>query len=275
MSTTPTPVLFTFDGQARSGKGTIAHAVKRSLQARDMKTMLIDAGQVFRVLVVSATKHGVNVDSPDEIDAFLADDKMLDETTDLIKKVYAMDHEERDELIYTHEVGANSAKIAARPKSQEFKDDLLKKWYKDAGDDGYHVILHDGRALEETGMMLQDAGLCDYRKGFFFTCNPSVGARRTLGLAEWSYDEITDEEKHDVDTLVEQIIARNKSDAERTVQPVLPPENAPTFSLTEFGDQAIGDEHRMMIIDTSDELGKDDMVQPFIDFFDRVFQLDI
>jgi cytidylate kinase len=274
MSSRNLPILFTFDGQARSGKGTIAHAVKRSLQARDIKTMLIDAGQVFRVLVVSAGQHGVDVDSPEAIDTFLADESMLEETTELIKRVYSMDHEARDELIYTHEVGANSAKIGARPASQEFKDSLLRKWLHDAAEEGYHVVLLDGRSLEETGMMLADAGLCEFRKGFFFICNPQVGARRTLGLAEWTYDEITDEERRDVDALVTQIVARNKADAERDVQPVLSPADAPLFQLIDFEEKALADDHRMMIVDTSQELAKDDMVRPFMNYFDEIFHLD-
>lgn len=275
MTTTSLPVLFTFDGQARSGKGTIAHAVKRSLQARDMKTMLIDAGQVFRVLVVSAGQHGVNMDSPDEIDAFVANESMLNETVELIKRVYSMEHTERDELLYTLEVGVNSAKFGARPGSQDFKDGLLKKWLGDARIEGYHVVLIDGRALEEVGTMLQSEGLCDYQTGFFFVCNPVVGARRTLGLAEWTYDELADEEKHDVDRLVEQIDARNKADADRDVHPVVAPKGAPQFSPTELDNSGIGNEHEMIIIDTSEELGKEAMVQPFVNYFDRVFQLDL
>ena len=265
------PVLFTFDGHARSGKGTIAHAVKRSLQSRGIKTMLIDAGQVFRVLVVSANQHGVNVDSPDEIDAFLADESMLDETTTLIKRVYTMDHAERDELLYTLEVGANSAKFGARPRSQEFKDGLLKKWLQDAHKEGYQVVLLDGRALEEVGTMLQDEGLCEYQTGFFFVCNPIVGARRTLGFAEWSYDDLSDDEKLEVDKLVEQINARNKSDAERSVHPVVESKSAPRYTLPEFAKIPSGDRLKMVTIDTSDELSKDDMVQPVVDYFEHAF----
>lgn len=273
MTAADLPVLFTFDGHARSGKGTIAHAVKRSLQSRGMTTMLIDAGQVFRVLVVSATQHGVDMDSPEQIDAFLADEAMLEETTDLIKKIYHMEHAERDELLYTLEVGVSSAKIGARAGSQAFKDGLLKKWLRDAREEGCHVVLLDGRALEEVGAMLQNDGLCDYRTGFFFVCDPVVGARRTLGLAEWTYDELSDDERHDVDQLVQQIIARNNADAERSVQPVLEPVDAARYTLPEFAKISPDDRHRMVIIDTSDELTKDDMVQPVVDYFERAFHL--
>lgn len=263
------PILVTFDGQARSGKGTIVHAVKRSLQSQGIKTMLIDAGQVFRVLVVSGTEHGIDVDNPEAIDAFLDDESMLDETTALIKKVYAMDHEQRDALIYTHEVGANSAKFGARPKSQEFKDGLLRKWLRDAHLEGYAVVLLDGRALEETGAMLESAGLCDYRIGFYFVCDPLIGARRTLGYAGRPYEELTDREKDEVQKLVEQIIARNKSDAERKVQPIVPPENARTFALPDFATELPVDERAMFVVDTSAEMNKEEMTRSISAFFEK------
>jgi cytidylate kinase len=266
------PVLVTFDGQARSGKGTIVHAVKRSLQANDIKTMLIDAGQVFRVLVVSAAQHNVDIDDPIAIDAFLSDASMLEETAALVKKVYDMDHDERDALLYTTEVGANSAKFGARPKAQDFKDSLLKKWYKDAGDEGYEVILHDGRALEETGLMLEDAGLCDYRIGFYFECDPIVGARRMLGYADRPYGSLTGTDKESVDTLVEQIIERNRADAERAVQPIVPPAGAQRYVLPVFDPQPISG-RQMFIVDTSADMTKEAMTEQIVKFFEGAFHV--
>ena len=64
--------LVTFDGEARSGKGTVVQATKDYLRDEcGYSVMLIDAGQVFRVLVVGATRAGVDMDNPDAIDAFL------------------------------------------------------------------------------------------------------------------------------------------------------------------------------------------------------------
>lgn len=228
--------------------------------------MLIDAGQVFRVLVVSATQHGVDIDSPEEIDAFLLDEQMLVEAAALIKRVYMMTHEERDALLYSLEVGANSAKIAGRPKSQEFKDGLLKKWLHNAHEEGYRVVLLDGRTLEEVGQMLENDGLCDYKVGFYFTCDPLMGARRTLGFADRTYDELSDDEKQQVNELVDQIVARNKADTERKVQPITPPQNAQSFVLPNFGNPQGKTGREMFIVDTSAEMTKEEMVLPIVTF---------
>ena len=261
------PLLFTFDGQARSGKGTVVHEVRRFLQSRNVKTMLIDAGQVFRVLVVSAQQHGVNFDSPDAIDVFLADKRMLGETRVLVKQVYHMAHAERDALLYTQEVGVNSAKIGASPKAQEFKDSLLRKWLRDAADEGQEAVLIDGRALQEVGLMLESEGLCDYRVGFYFICDPQMGARRMLGYFDRLYDELSDFEKQEVDDLTQQIIERNRADSERTVHPIVPPNNSPTFTLPDLDFMPSGSGHEMLIVNTSADMTKQQMAKPFVDVF--------
>jgi len=64
------PKLVTFDGEARSGKGTVVGLVKDYLRdVEGYSVMFIDAGQVFRVLVVAITRAGVDIESPAEVDA--------------------------------------------------------------------------------------------------------------------------------------------------------------------------------------------------------------
>lgn len=258
------PILVTFDGQARSGKGTIVQATKDYLRdERGHHVMLIDAGQVFRVLVVAAMRAGVDVDDAAAVDDFLSDEAQAQECVRLIKAVYHMQKDERDALLYTNEVGANSAKIGTRPLSQDFKDGLLRKWMHDARVDGYDVVLLDGRALDETGSMLAEAGLCEHRVSLFFECDATMGALRTLGFAPKSYNELTEFERIEVDTLVQQIKARNESDATRSVQPVIPPADATAWALP----AAVPDEQkRRFVVDTSAPMTKAAMYRPVAEF---------
>lgn len=264
------PQLFTFDGQARSGKGTAVHAIKRSLQSRNINTMLIDAGQVFRVLVVTAIKHGVDIDLPNAIDEFLSDERMLEETKLEVKRFYHMHHAERDALLYTQEVGANSAKIGARPGAQAFKDNLLRKWLHDADIEGYKVVLIDGRALQEVGTMLEAEGLCDYRIGFYFVCDSQMGARRMLGYVDRPYETLTDDKKQEVDELAEQIVERNRLDSERRVHPIVPPVDAPEFTLPYLDFTPRGRGREMLIVDTSADMTKQEMTSPIVAVFDKL-----
>lgn len=264
----PLPILITFDGEARSGKGTVVHLVKDALRDEGgHKVMLIDAGQVFRCLVVAATNRNVNLDQPSAIDAFLGDEKSAESCVGFVKAVYHMEKPDRDALLYTNQVSVNSAKVGARPLSQAFKDMLLKKWLRDARAEGYDVVLLDGRALEETGTMLEDNGLCRFTTGFYFVCDPQVGARRTLGYAEVPYEELWEDERSQVDTLVAEIIARNAADREREVQPIVEPKGAVRVILPgrlQFKPANTG--RSFVIVDTSADMTKDEMSRPVIDY---------
>lgn len=258
------PQLVTFDGEARSGKGTIVQATKDYV--RDVvhkKVMLIDRGQTFRVLVVAAVRAGVDLDDADAIDTFLNNEQNVAACTQFVKDVYRMSKDERDGLIYTNEVGANSAKVGARPASQVFVANLTKKWLHDAGNEGYEVVLIDGRALEAIAREMDAEGLCDYRLGLYFICNAQIGARRTLGYAATPYNEIADDERAAVDELVVQIGERNERDQERAVEPLVRPAGAPVCVLPDMSaaSQANSD-MPMLIIDTSAELTKADMSDP-------------
>ena len=258
------PKLVTFDGEARSGKGTVVGKVKDYLRDEcGHKVMLIDAGQVFRVLAVGVTSEGLDINSPSVLDDYLGDESNISSNMRLVKSVYHMPKQEREALLYTDQVGIDSAKIGARPLSQELKDMLLRKWLKDAHEDGYDTVLLDGRALEETGEMLASQKLCEYVMGLFFVCDPVVSAQRTLGHMPLPYSQLDDDFRSQVDEVVAQIEARNKSDRERPVQPVVEPDNAPTYSITEVP-EVLPDRYTrpMVIIDRSIEVSMDTMALP-------------
>ena len=262
--------MVTFDGEARSGKGTIVQATKDYLRDEcGYKVMLIDAGQVFRVLVVGATNAGVDMEDAGAIDAFLGNDEEADKCVQLVKDVYHMSKEERDALLYTNEVGANSAKIGARPLSQDFKDELLKKWLRDARVEGYEVVLLDGRALEETGLMLAKEKLCEFVMGLYFVCDAVMGARRTLGYASTPYNELDESARAEVEELVEQIKARNLADQTREVQPIVRPIGAPIFTLPDTTGFTPSPERYMATVDTSADMSKADMTMPLAEIVAR------
>lgn len=263
MSTNNLPKLITFDGEARSGKGTIVQATKDYLRDHeDYKVMLIDRGQAFRVLVVAAARVGTDLDDPGAIDAFLEDEQNIVQCVQFVKDVYHMEKDERDALIYTNQVGENSAKIGARPASQKFVANLTKKWLYDARVDGYEVVLVDGRALEAIATEMDDEGLCDYRMGLYFICDNNVGARRTLGYATTPYDKLDDAQKSDVDELVLQIEQRNQRDFDREVEMLVRPVNVPLYKLPELPRAVSTGTRPMILIDTSAEITKQTMAQP-------------
>lgn len=265
IATTPLPKLITFDGEARSGKGTIVQQIKDSLRDDSgYKVMLIDAGQVFRCLVVAASNRGVDLDDPAAIDGFLGNDESAESCVQFVKAVYHMEKIDRDALLYANDVSVNSAKIGARPLSQAFKDELLKKWLRDARTEGYDIVLLDGRALEVTGAMLEDEGLCDFIIGLYFICDPTIGAMRTLGFAAMQYDHLDAGDRQTVDELTAQIIERNRADRERQVQPIIPPTGAPVLILPHLPEPNAPSGRLMATIDTSADMSKRAMYEPVL-----------
>lgn len=265
------PKLVTFDGEARSGKGTIASLVKDYLRDESKRSvMLIDAGQVFRVLVVQMMRDDIDLDDPNAIDRFLSDDEKARQCVQLVKDVYHMTKEERDALLYPTKVGVNSAKVGARPLSQEFKDELLRKWLKDASVEGFEVVLLDGRALEETGDMLVKNDLCDYVLSLFFIADPIVSAQRCLKRMPKPYDELDDDLKAEVDEFVAQIKERNLADMNRAVQPVVRPRDANIYQMIEIPEILPERLPRpAAIIDRSIEVPMDTMAVPIAHLVER------
>lgn len=264
----------TFDGEARTGKGTIVQATKDFLRDElGYKVMLIDRGQTFRVLVVAATRAGVNLDDPTAIDAFLEGEQNVAACVQFVKDVYHMNKSERDGLLYTNQVGESSAKVGARPASQEFVANLTKKWLHDAGNEGFEAVLVDGRALETIAQEMEAEGLCDYRAGLYFICDEYVGARRTLGFATTQYEDLPTDQRAEVDELVEQIKARNQRDFERDVEPLVRP-TAPTIALPNSIDHdAIRQQNGryMAVIDTSADMTKEKMTASVLNLMRAVF----
>ena len=265
------PKLVTFDGEARSGKGTVVGMVKDYLRDElGLKVMLVDRGQTFRVLVVAAARAGVDLDDADALDAFLTDDTNIANCVQFVKDVYHMTKDERDALLYTNEVGENSAKVGARPASQEFVKNLTKKWLHDAGNEGYEIVLIDGRALEAIAREMHDERLCDYRLGLYFVCDDVVGARRTLGYAATQYEDLTPEQKEEVDALVEQIYIRNHRDHVREVEPLVLPVDAPICNLpVPITDDQIDAQRPMVVVDTSADMTKQEMSMPVAELVAR------
>ena len=174
-----------------------------------------------------------------------------------------MQKDERDGLLYTNEVGHNSAKIGARPLSQSFKDNLLKQWLKNARTEGFEIVLLDGRALEEVGTELEKEGLCDFRLGLYFICDPLMGARRTLGFANQPYDSLSIDEQKSIDELILQIKTRNDADEKRAVQPLVRPAGVEISRLPNINTNTSSG-RPMYLIDTSQEMTKEEMSLPVI-----------
>lgn len=261
------PLLITFDGEARSGKGTIVHRTQSSLRDNGFTVLTIDRGQLFRGIAAMAHKQNVDCDSPAAVEQFLQQENVLDEVLDLLRTVPTLSDDERDALLYTARIGEDSAKIGACPLSQSLAIDLLRQRIVRAGREQIDVVLVDGRALEKLARDIDSDKLAHYLLGFYFICDAQVGARRTLKLYDRNYDDLKPEEKQQVDALVQQIKQRNRADRERSTEPLVRPSIAPT--ILPAGPPL---DQQLHLIDTSSNISKEAMSKPIVDYIVQAVQ---
>lgn len=124
------------------------------------------------------------------------------------------------------------------------------------------MVLIDGRALEAIACEMDREKTCEYVLGLYFTCDATVGARRTLGYAATPYDELDETQKTEVDAFVVQINARNHADKTREVERLIPPAGAVTYALPDLPKTLASSPRPMLILDTSAELSKEAMAKP-------------
>lgn len=134
------------------------------------------------------------------------------------------------------------------------------------------MVLLDGRAGKEVGQMLEDLKLCKFIAGLYFVCDPIIGAKRTLNYATIAHSDLNKIQRAEVDSLVQQIIARNLSDRNRVVQAVIPPDGAPIFILPYVGDLIKTNGPAMATIDTSANMNKSEMTLPVVNLIEKILK---
>ena len=231
--------LITFEGEARSGKGTSARAARKALERAGQRVTFIDNGQKYRVLARLAVDRGIDLFDQAAIGNFLRSPKVRAELLDLLEEVTRLDQPEVDALLYTSDISTGSAQFGAHALTHPIVLDLLFDQVRRAADSGAQVILLDGRTMAAKGRQMASQGIADFVLGFYFHCDAAVAARRTEGIFA-NIDEMdTDEKLRLLDGLM-RISERNRQDTLRSVDPMREPNGALTLHTDEFraGDAA-------------------------------------
>src|SRR5690349_14863257 len=106
-------VLETFEGTARSGKGTTVRKVRAASKKRGEKVRVIDQGQKFRSLAFLAVRHAIDLDNPQLVDEFLQAESTPDEMLEVLAHVRSIKDDERDAMLYTDAMSTRAGKIGA------------------------------------------------------------------------------------------------------------------------------------------------------------------
>ncbi len=228
------PRLITFEGEARSGKGTSARTVRQSLLAAGHRVVYIDQGQKFRAFARLALDRGVALTDQLAVGEFLEDLSARTELLHLLSLVAKMEQPEVEALLYTPEVSTGSARIGSHPRAQQVVMDVLLDQVRGiAGSESADIILIDGRDLIVKAHKMEAEGIAELLLGFFFRCDAAIAARRTEGIFVDLASMDTDEKLRLLDAIV-RISERNRQDALRGVHPLREPMRAYPLHTLEF-----------------------------------------
>lgn len=226
--------MLTAAGGGRSGKGTSMEHLRGRLEAAHRQVGLIDQGQKFRAMAKAALGASEPLDSPNTLNDFLQSAAAKGHTLAILDEVSTMNGKEKKAFLYAPEVSEASAKVGAVPSAHEIATTLLRSEVEIAVEDQKDIILIDGRSVEKYARRFDAEGLARFTMGWFFTCDPAIAARRSLGLFG-DIDKMTPEQREQLLRETFRISDRNRADTLRDIDPMHEPPHAYRLDLAEYG----------------------------------------
>jgi cytidylate kinase len=221
----PKTKIITFEGEARSGKGTSVRAVRDQLTSDGRTVVVIDQGQKFRVLAKLALDRGVDLLDEAAVAEFLHDSGTRPALLNLLTALKTMEQAEIDDLLYIQAVSTGSAQVAQNADAHPLAVGLLFDEVEQSVTDGADTILIDGRSMEKYGRQMAEQKKAQFVMGFYFRCDASIAARRITGIF-MDIDAMDDAKRLELFSAIIKVSDRNRADTLREVDAMLEPENA-------------------------------------------------
>jgi cytidylate kinase len=270
--TIPKTKIITFEGEARSGKGTSVRAVRDQLMRDGRSVVVIDQGQKFRVLAKQALDSGVNLEDQSAVTTFLRDPGTRPAMLELLASLKEHQQAAVDAQLYNQAVSTGSAQIAQNADAHPLVVGLLFDEVQASVEAGADTVLIDGRSMEKYGRQMAEQQIAQFVVGFYFRCDASIAARRVTGIF-MDIDAMDDAKRLELFSAIIKVSDRNRADTLREVDAMLEPENAYPLHPAKFmSDDADFVQQAtlnalfsgMISINTSYTRSVEEMVQPVV-----------
>ncbi|SDD45366.1 cytidylate kinase [Aquimonas voraii] len=210
MTTNPMllPPVLTIDGPSGSGKGTVARAV-----AKQLGWHFLDSGALYRAVGLAAGWHDLDLSDADALERLARETQVRFEERDGGEPRVFVDGVDATDELRTETAGAAASAIAALPPVRAALFDKQRAFRQSPG------LVADGRDMGT--VIFPDA---PYK--VFLTASAAERAGRRYKQLKDKGLAVT------LDGLLEEIVARDARDAERTVAPLKPAADAVLIDST-------------------------------------------
>ena len=204
------PVI-TIDGPVGSGKGTIA-----GLLASRLGWNLLDSGALYRLLALSARNHGVDLTNETSLETLAAHlDVQFIAAEAGGEQQIILEGEDVTRAIRTEDVGAGASQVAALPA---VRDALLQR----------QRVFREAPGLVADGRDMGTVVFADAQLKIYLTASAEERAsrryRQLLGKGETA----------NLASLLDEIVARDERDMNRSVAPLKPADDAIMIDSTQM-----------------------------------------
>lgn len=190
------------DGPSGAGKSTMAKSL-----AQELGFLYVDTGAIYRTVGLEVCRRGINPSDGAAVAAILPEIKVtMAYGEDGLQHMY-LGEEDVTTAIRQHEISDYASKVSAIPEVRAFLLEMQRKLAREN-----HVIM-DGRDIGT--VVLPDADL----KIFLTADAEDRATRRFLELQQRGQDP-------NFDTILRDVIQRDKQDTEREIAPLRQAEDA-------------------------------------------------